>query len=323
MTIEQRRSLPSDTQIIATHHRKRDRISICPDRRRSHCKRQVSAGDGAGRAMPRHDHQCRRHAGVSRAARAHGATLDRGRTPRPSRALRHPACRRTGQRRVVAWSGAGGDGSGAGAGRLPILTGGTGLYLAALTQGLAAIPDPGPAARDEARRLLKDIGPAALAYPPRGGGPRGRCPPASHRQPAYRPRLGDLAGYRAKPHLMAGACRSAGALALRRHSDRPAARPNCVRRSPLGSRECWPKAPWKRCGHCWRSGLDPALPAMRAHGVPELADYLRGDFTLAEADAADRTGDRPIHQAAGDMVPPPSTCRAATRAYDPCAICDW
>jgi tRNA dimethylallyltransferase len=48
------------------------------------------------------------------------------------------------------------------AGRLPILTGGTGLYFASLTDGLAAIPDPGPAAREEARRLLKDIGAAAL-----------------------------------------------------------------------------------------------------------------------------------------------------------------
>jgi tRNA dimethylallyltransferase len=30
-------------------------------------------------------------------------------------------------------------------------------------------------------------------------------------------------------------------------------------------------------------GLDPALPAMRAHGVPELAAHLRGHTTLAEA----------------------------------------
>ena len=29
--------------------------------------------------------------------------------------------------------------------------------------------------------------------------------------------------------------------------------------------------------------LDPALPAMRAHGVPELAAHLRGEITLAEA----------------------------------------
>ena len=29
--------------------------------------------------------------------------------------------------------------------------------------------------------------------------------------------------------------------------------------------------------------LDPALPAMRAHGVPELSAHLRGDITLDEA----------------------------------------
>ena len=30
-------------------------------------------------------------------------------------------------------------------------------------------------------------------------------------------------------------------------------------------------------------GLDPALPAMRAHGVPELSAHLRGTMPLAEA----------------------------------------
>ncbi len=48
------------------------------------------------------------------------------------------------------------------AGRLPILTGGTGMYFAALTDGLADIPDPGVDARAEARRLLADQGPVAL-----------------------------------------------------------------------------------------------------------------------------------------------------------------
>ena len=48
------------------------------------------------------------------------------------------------------------------AGRLPILTGGSGMYFAALTDGLADIPDPGPEARAEARRLLAEHGPAAL-----------------------------------------------------------------------------------------------------------------------------------------------------------------
>ena len=30
-------------------------------------------------------------------------------------------------------------------------------------------------------------------------------------------------------------------------------------------------------------GLDPALPAMRAHGVPELAAHLRGEIPIEEA----------------------------------------
>ena len=30
--------------------------------------------------------------------------------------------------------------------------------------------------------------------------------------------------------------------------------------------------------------LDPALPAMRAHGVPELVAHLRGEIPLAEAE---------------------------------------
>ena len=48
------------------------------------------------------------------------------------------------------------------AGRLPIICGGTGMYCAALTQGLAAIPPIPATAREEARRLLAEEGPAAL-----------------------------------------------------------------------------------------------------------------------------------------------------------------
>ena len=32
-----------------------------------------------------------------------------------------------------------------------------------------------------------------------------------------------------------------------------------------------------------KRGLDPALPVMRAHGVPHLIAYLEGRLTLAEA----------------------------------------
>ena len=46
--------------------------------------------------------------------------------------------------------------------RIPIFTGGTGLYFAALTEGLADIPPTPPAIRAEARAKLEAIGVAAL-----------------------------------------------------------------------------------------------------------------------------------------------------------------
>ncbi len=45
---------------------------------------------------------------------------------------------------------------------LPILCGGTGMYFSSLINGIAAIPDPGAAARTEARALLAERGAQAL-----------------------------------------------------------------------------------------------------------------------------------------------------------------
>ena len=71
-------------------------------------------------------------------------------------------------------------------------------------------------------------------------------------------------------------------------------------------------------------GLDPALPAMRAHGVPELAAHLRGEITLDEAA-------RRVELVTGQYTKRQATwfrhhalADAAAHAYDPCAIyrCD-
>ena len=66
-------------------------------------------------------------------------------------------------------------------------------------------------------------------------------------------------------------------------------------------------------------GLDPALPAMRAHGVPELAAMLAGRMTPEEASRRAHPQHRAVHQAAGDLVPPPCAGRSVAHAYDPCA----
>ena len=50
-------------------------------------------------------------------------------------------------------------------------------------------------------------------------------------------------------------------------------------------------------------GLDPTLPAMKAHGVPWLIRHLNGEITLDGGDRARQARYPPIHQAAGDLVP--------------------
>jgi len=171
------------------------------------------------------------------------------------------------------------------AGRVPILCGGTGMYFAALTEGLAAIPPVPDAARTEARRLLAEEGPAAL-------------------------------------HAQLAALDPATAATLRPTDSQRLARAFEVVTGTGKGMRAWQEeggtgpAPWRFAGLLldpprptlraaiaarWQAmleagaveevralgalGLDPALPAMRAHGVPELLAYLAGTLTLEEASA--------------------------------------
>ena len=168
-------------------------------------------------------------------------------------------------------------------GLLPILCGGTGLYLSALTRGIAPIPDPGADARDEARRLLAELGPAALharlaAVDP--GTAAGLRPVDSQRSAraweVWRGTGQGLAAWHAvpaepspwafrmilldppRPDLRAAIARRFGAMLAAGALDEVAA--------------------------LLALGLDPALPAMRALGVPDLAAHLRGEIGLTEAE---------------------------------------
>jgi tRNA dimethylallyltransferase len=165
-------------------------------------------------------------------------------------------------------------------GRLPILCGGTGLYFLALTQGLADIPPPSDAARAEARGLLTEIGPAAL---------HGRLDPetAARIDPADSQRIArayevwlstgqGLVAWQAQPAPPAPWRFSAVLL------DPP--RP--VLRDAIATRFAAMLAAGAlaEVRALLTLDLDPGLPAMRAHGVPELAAYLRGEIALAEAE---------------------------------------
>ncbi len=167
-------------------------------------------------------------------------------------------------------------------GRLPILTGGSGMYFAALTDGLADIPDPGAEARAEARRLLADQGSAALHARLAHVDPA----TAARLQPADRPRS-----------ARAGAVGRGTGMGLAAWQNRRSApapwRFTAIRLDP--PRDALRAAIALRYEAMMRDGaldevrdlmelnLDPSLPAMRAHGVPELSAYLRGTLSLEEA----------------------------------------
>ena len=167
-------------------------------------------------------------------------------------------------------------------GRLPILTGGTGMYFAALTDGLADVPDPGEAARTEARRLLLDLGPEAM----HAG--------LAKVDPATAARLAPNDSQRIARAWEVWRGTGLGLAAWQRRKMPPAPwRFFAVRLDP--PREALRQAIATRFAAMLDAGaieevrallrlnLDPALPAMRAHGVPELSAYLRGAMSLEEA----------------------------------------
>ncbi|CAN7585510.1 tRNA (adenosine(37)-N6)-dimethylallyltransferase MiaA [Phenylobacterium sp. LjRoot225] len=170
-----------------------------------------------------------------------------------------------------------------------IVVGGTGLYFSALTQGLAELPPIPPQARREAQAAFEDLGeagfrtqlaqadPAAIARI--APGDRQRLVRAWEVFAATGTSLTDWQKT-GEPALPAGAWR---AVAL--DPPREVLYARCDARLEAMVRE----GALDEVAGLMARRLDPALPAMKAVGVRELAAYLRGEVTLAEAlDAAQR-----------------------------------
>ncbi len=166
--------------------------------------------------------------------------------------------------------------------RVPILCGGTGLYLQSLTAGLAEIPDPGPAARAEARALLEQGGPAAL---------HDRLAEAD---PATAAALRPSDGQRLARAWEVWRGTGQGLAAWQCDAGLPAPfafklilldPPRDALRAAIAARfdAMLEAGAVDEVRALLALGLDPSLPAMRAHGVPELGAFLRGEIGLAEA----------------------------------------
>nr|WP_317892001.1 tRNA (adenosine(37)-N6)-dimethylallyltransferase MiaA [uncultured Sphingomonas sp.] len=175
-------------------------------------------------------------------------------------------------------------------GRLPVLVGGTGLYLRTLLDGIAPVPEIDPAIRAEVRALAVAEAHADLA----------RLDP----QAAGRLRASDTT-------------RVARALEVVRSTGRPLAEWQAAREGGIADRIdlvpliLLPERAWlvERCDRrleamfaggaieevaalLARTDLSPDAPVRRAIGVPQIAAYLRGEIGREQALAESRLATR-------------------------------
>ena len=168
------------------------------------------------------------------------------------------------------------------AGRLPILTGGTGLYFTALTNGLARIPAATDEARAEARTLLAELGARGLHIRLGAADPATAAtlnPNDSQRVAraweVWRGTGIGLSSWQAERGQAAPYRFTAILLDPPRHDLRVAIASRLQSMLAGGA--------LNEVRALLDLGLDPALPAMRAHGMTEFAAYLSGEITLQGA----------------------------------------
>ena len=174
-------------------------------------------------------------------------------------------------------------------GRLPILVGGTGLYIRTLLNGIAPVPEIDPEIRRQVRAMPVAQAYALLALEDAGA--------AEQLRPTDTTRV-------------------ARTLEVMRSTGRPLAEWQRERAGGIGAEVALrplillPPREWlyERCDRRFvqmlrpegleegrrllERCLEPALPVMRAIGVPQVAAHLRGEMTNEEALAAGQTATR-------------------------------
>jgi tRNA dimethylallyltransferase len=168
-------------------------------------------------------------------------------------------------------------------GRLPILVGGTGLYIRTLLDGIAPVPDIDADVRRTVRGLRADEAYAALA----------REDPAS----AARLHPNDTARLQRALEVI----RSTGRSVLEWRESRVGGIAGTMTITPqtivtsvadlyascdLRVDRMMREGALEEVARLWARRLDPALPVMRAIGVSQLIQYLQGEIALEDAVAA-------------------------------------
>jgi tRNA dimethylallyltransferase len=178
-------------------------------------------------------------------------------------------------------------------GKLPIFIGGSGLYFKALTRGLSAVPPVAAEVRDDVRARLEKDGPEALHAQLALVDPisaarlnlrdRTRIARALEVMEATGRSLTDWHGDGLPPLLPPG---TFTAIFLTRERDELYARIDARFERMLRA------GALDEVAALASRGLDPLLPAMKAHGVPALIRHLAGEISLEDAAAIGRADTR-------------------------------
>jgi tRNA dimethylallyltransferase len=212
-------------------------------------------------------------------------------------------------------------------GRLPIIVGGTGLYFKALLEGLSEIPPTPAAIRARLRAEFAELPTDAIAQR------LARVDPlaAARLRPSDRQRLLralEVVEATGQSIVAFQSVRSRPLLSTERTIAAFLAPERSVVSARIDSRflAMLSEGALDEVARLARRGLDPSLPAMRAHGVPHLMAHCRGALSLAEATARGQADTRAYakrqmtwfrHQLAGFdwMAPEAAEDRILGRTY--------
>jgi tRNA dimethylallyltransferase len=177
------------------------------------------------------------------------------------------------------------------AGKLPILVGGSGLYLHALWRGLAPVPDIPPAARTAARRLYEELGGAEFHRRLQALDPvmARRLNPGDSQRLVRAYEVVTATGRSLAAWQGAGAGGAGHPFAVV-HLDPP--RPELYRRCDARVLAMIRQGALAEVRALLDLRLDPGLPAMKAVGVRELGRHLAGTASLEAAVAATQQATR-------------------------------
>ena len=205
------------------------------------------------------------------------------------------------------------------AGRLPILVGGTGLYIRTLLDGIAPVPPIDPALREAVRALPQPEARAALESEDRAAADR--LAPADAARTAralevVRSTGRTLADWQVERSGGIGDGVDLHAVILL------PARPLLAARCDARFAAMMERGAVDEVSALLARQLDPALPVMRAIGVREIAAWLRGEITRDAAIAAGQLATRQYAKRQYTWLrhqPPPAWPRAESESCEPLA----